>query len=112
MMIPSINFTNICLISSKRLSSFSGLTFMLKQAQAKTEQKVIMAKKLSFPNSVTILAGTILMKIPVRRLSEIETWANLEALFDLNCLFRSIKRNFVTVAVMEHKREPSVDSDM
>jgi hypothetical protein len=111
--LPSINFTNICLISSKRLSSFSGLTFMLKQAQAKTEQKVIMAKKLSFPNSVTILAGTILMKIPVLRLSEIEISVKEEAPVVANCLLTSVKRNLEVIsAVVEHESEPSAAVDM
>lgn len=35
----------------------------------------MIAKKLSFPNSLRILSGTALMKIPVRRLSEIEILA-------------------------------------
>jgi hypothetical protein len=107
-----MSFTNIALICSKIFSNLFGLSFMQKQAQAKTEEKVIIAKKLSFPNSVTMFAGTILTNMPVRRLSEMETWANVEALVDLNCLFTSTKRNFVTVAAMEHKSEPSVDWDM
>jgi soluble P-type ATPase len=56
-------------------SNFCGLSFITKQAQAKTEEKKMIAKKLSFPNSLIMLYGTALMKIPVRRLSEIEILA-------------------------------------
>jgi soluble P-type ATPase len=107
--LPSISFTNICLISSNKFNNLCGLSFIQKQAQAKTEEKVIIAKKLSFPNSVTILAGTILIKIPVLRLSEIEISVKEDAPVVANLLFTSVKRNFVVRADLEHEREPSVD---
>jgi soluble P-type ATPase len=85
---------------------------MQKQAQAKTEEKVIIAKKLSFPNSVTILAGTILMKMPVLRLSDIEISVKEEAPVVASCLFTSVKRNFEVMAVVEHESEPSAAEDI